>query len=101
MDESKVEPANDYDVLINEDNEILIAIRARLGEVEKPYMLYAGEDRILLYRNSNQSIFLAEVPVQVRDALKKVSKLLLVEVHDEAIVREYFVPLKMVSRLPA
>ncbi|MGN1090867.1 MAG: hypothetical protein ACI4RJ_00010 [Alphaproteobacteria bacterium] len=100
MGEKIVEPANEYDVLLNEDNEVLIAIRARLGEVEKPHILYAGQDKILLYRNSNESIFLADVPPQVRDALKKVSKLLMVEVHDESIVREYFVPLKIVSKLP-
>lgn len=100
MDEKIVEPANEYDVLLNEDDEVLIAIRARLGEVEKPQILYAGQDKILLYRNSNESIFLADVPPQVRDALKKVSKLLMVEVHDESIVREYFVPLKIVSKLP-
>ena len=100
MGEKIVEPANEYDVLLNEDNEVLIAIRARLGEVEKPQILYAGQDKILLYRNSNESIFLADVPPQVRDALKKVSKLLMVEVHDESIVREYFVPLKIVSKLP-
>ena len=100
MGEMIVEPSDEYDVLLNEDDEVLIAIRARLGEVEKPQVLYAGSDKILLYRNPKQTIFLADIPVEVRGALKKVSKLLMVEVHDEAVVREYFVPLKLVSKLP-
>ena len=101
MSEKIVESSEEYDVLLNEDDDVLIAIRARMGEVSNPRLLYAGQDRILLYRNAEQTIFLADVPAQVRDALKKVSKLLMVEVHDEAIVREYFVPIKIVSELPA
>ena len=101
MGEVIIEPPQEYDILLNEDGDILIAIRARLEEVSKPQMLYAGQDKILLYRNPTQTIFLAEIPNEVRETLKKVSKLLLVEVHDESIVREYFVPLKLVSKLPA
>jgi len=101
MGEVAVEPVGEYDVLLNEDNEVLIAIRARLGGVDKPQILYAGQDKVLLYRNPNQTIFLIDMPQPVCEALKKVSKLLMVEVHDESIVREYFVPLKQVSQLPA
>ena len=79
----------------------MIAIRARLGGVSKPQILYDGADKILLYRNSEQTIYLADVPEAVREILQKVSKLLMIEVHDEAIVREYMVPLKQVERLPA
>ena len=100
MGEVIVEPSKEYDILLNEDGEVLIAIRARLEEVSKPQILYAGEDKILLYRNPSQTIYLADIPTEVRDSLKKVSKLLMVEVHDESVVREYFVPLKLVSKLP-
>ena len=86
--------------MLNEDDEVLIAIRARLGGVSKPQILYDGTDKILLYRNTDQTIYLADVPQAVREVLQKVSKLLMVEVHDEAIVREYMVPLKQVERLP-
>ena len=100
MSEVIIEPVNEYDILLNEDDEVLIAIRARLGGVSKPQILYDGTDRILLYRNTDQTIYLADVPQAVREVLQKVSKLLMVEVHDEAIVREYMVPLKQVERLP-
>ena len=100
MSEVVIEPINEYDILLNEDDEVLIAIRARLGGVSKPQILYDGADKILLYRNSEQTIYLADVPEAVREILQKVSKLLMIEVHDEAIVREYMVPLKQVERLP-
>ena len=101
MSEVIIEPVNEYDILLNEDDEVLIAIRARLGGVSKPQILYDGADKILLYRNTDQTIYLADIPQAVRDVLQKVSKLLMIEVHDEAIVREYMVPLKQVERLPA
>lgn len=100
MSEVIIEPVNEYDILLNEDDEVLIAIRARLGGVSKPQILYDGADKILLYRNTEQTIYLADIPQAVRDVLLKVSKLLMIEVHDEAIVREYMVPLKQVERLP-
>ena len=100
MSEVIIEPVNEYDILLNEDDEVLIAIRARLGGVSKPQILYDGTDKILLYRNTDQTIYLADVPQAVREVLQKVSKLLMVEVHEEAIVREYMVPLKQVERLP-
>ena len=100
MSEVIIEPVNEYDILLNEDDEVLIAIRARLGGVSRPQILYDGEDKILLYRNADQTIYLADVPEAVRDVLKTVSKLLMIEVHDEAIIREYMVPLKQVERLP-
>lgn len=100
MSEVIIEPVNEYDILLNEDDEVLIAIRARLGGVSKPQILYDGADKILLYRNTEQTIYLADIPQAVREVLQKVSKLLMIEVHDEAIVREYMVPLKQVERLP-
>ena len=101
MSEVIIEPVNEYDILLNEDDEVLIAIRARLGGVSKPQILYDGADKILLYRNADQTIYLADIPQAVREVLQTVSKLLMIEVHDEAIVREYMVPLKQVERLPA
>ena len=100
MSEIVIEPVNEYDVLLNEEDEVLIAIRARLGGVTKPQILYDGADKILLYRNPDQAIYLVDLPKVICEALKKVSKLLMVEVHDEAIVREYMVPLKKVDCLP-
>ena len=101
MTEVIVEPLDEYDILLNEDDEVLIAIRARLGGVNKPQILYDGQDKVLLYRNADQTIYLSDVPEPVRSVLQKVSKLLMIEVHDEAIVREYMVPLKQVEKLPA
>lgn len=96
-----VEPLQEYDILLNEEDEILIAIRARLGGVSKPQLLYDGKDKIVLYRNEDQTIYLTEVPEPVRKPLEKLSKVLMIEVHDDAIIREYMAPIKVVSHIPS
>ena len=101
MSEIIAEPVDEYDILLNEDDEVLIAIRARLGGVNKPQILYDGSDKVLLVRNPDQTIYLMDIPEVVREPLHKLEKLLMVEVHDEAIIREYLVPLKQVAKVPA
>ena len=95
-----VEPIDQYDILLNEDDEVLIAIHARMDGAKMPCILYDGKDRVLLYRTPNQPIFLVDVPEEVRSNLKQVGKVLMVEVQDDAVVREYMAPMKVVSRLP-
>ena len=101
MSDIVVEPINEYEILLNEEDEILIAIRARLGGVNNPQMIYDGKDKVVLYRNEGQTIYLSEIPDEVRSSLAKLKKLLMVEIHDDAIVREYMVPVKQVTKIPA
>ncbi len=101
MSEVVVEPINEYEILLNEEDEILIAIRARLGGVNKPQIIYDGKDKVVLYRNEGQTIYLSEVPDEVRTPLANLKKLLMVEIHDDAIVREYMVPIKQVPKVPS
>ncbi len=100
MAEVIVEPNDEYDILQNEDNEILIALRARMGGVEEPRILYDGRDKILFYRNEDQTIVFEQIAPDVAQAIMLVDKVLFVEVRDEAIVREYMVPLQKVPRIP-
>ncbi len=101
MAEVIIEPNDEYDILQNEENEILIALRARMGGVETPRMLYDGQDKILFYRNEDQTIVFDQILPDVAAALMLVDKVLFVEVRDEAIVREYMVPMQKVARIPA
>lgn len=101
MSEAVVEPIDRYDILLNEDNEILIAIHARMDGVKTPRIFYDGRDRILLYRTPDQPVVLADVPGGVRSALQQVDRILMVEVQDDSVVREYMTPMKVVSKLPA
>ena len=100
MNEIVVEPIDRYDILLNEDDEILIAIHARMDVAKTPCILYDGKDRILLYRTPKQPIFLVDVPEAVRPALTQVGKILMVEVQDDAVVREYMAAVQAVKTLP-
>ena len=101
MVETVVIPEGEYDLLQNEDNEILMAIRARIGNVENPHILYDGGDTVLFYRNNESNFFIEAIPVLIRDLLVKVSQILMIEVHDDQIVSEYMVPVRKVAKLPS
>lgn len=100
MVETVVIPEGEYDLLQNEDNEILMAIRARMGNVEDPHILYDGGDTVLFYRNNESNFFIEAIPVLIRDLLSQVSQILMIEVHDDQIVSEYMVPVRKVAKLP-
>lgn len=101
MAEVTIEPTNEYDILQNEDDEILIALRARMGGVDHPRALYDGKDKVVFYRNGDQTIFFENVPESFRKPILNVKEVLFVEVRDDAIIREYMVPLQKVAKLPA
>ena len=101
MVETVVIPEGEYDLLQNEDNEILMAIRARMGNVENPHILYDGGDTVLFYRNNESNFFIEAIPVLIRDLLSTVNQILMIEVHDDQIVSEYMVPVRKVAKLPS
>ncbi|MBP5161055.1 MAG: hypothetical protein ILP11_03320 [Alphaproteobacteria bacterium] len=101
MVETVVIPEGEYDLLQNEDNEILMAIRARMGNVEDPHILYDGGDTVLFYRNNETNFFIEAIPTTVRKLLSEVTQLLMIEVHDDQIVSEYTVPVRKVAKLPS
>ncbi|MBO7333051.1 MAG: hypothetical protein J6U64_05250 [Alphaproteobacteria bacterium] len=90
----------DYDILQNEAKEILIAIKARITGMKSPQIIYDGEDRVLFYRNPELVVAINDVPEEAREAIMDVSKVLMVEVHDDSIVSEYMVPIKKVPKIP-
>ncbi len=101
MTEVIVEPNGEYDILQNERHEVLMVIRARMGGIDAPRILYDGQDKILFYRNKNQTIVFNQIIPNVATAIMQADEVLFVEVQDEAIVREYKVPLQKVPRIPA
>jgi len=89
-----------YDILENDDGELLVTIKARQGGPEKPAILYAGEEHALFYRSADQTIILDFIHPGVRGSFRKVKELLVAELRDGSIVREYMVPVRQVTKLP-
>jgi hypothetical protein len=92
----------EYRAYFNDDDELMFAIKEKRGEAKNPYILYDGGPHALLYRNSEQTIFLDYLAEQARAPLAKIKQVLIAEVEKdwETIVHEYKAPVKRVARLP-
>lgn len=86
-----------YDILQNEAGEILIIINSRSGGPENPRFVYDGGDTALLYRTKERAVVFKGIAVSARIPLKSVSSMLIVEVENEDVEREYVVPVRVVK----
>ena len=95
-----VEQEKKFDILRNPVGDLLIVIRARIDSEEKPTIIYDGGEHALLYRNENNTIVLDYIHPMVRENLTKSASVLVVEAQGSAIIREYFVHVKVVKKIP-
>lgn len=86
-----------YDILQNEAGEILIIINSRSGGPENPRFVYDGGDTALLYRTKDSAVVFSGIAASARLPLKSVSTMLIVEVENEDVEREYVVPVRVVK----
>ena len=89
-----------YDILQNAAGDLLIAIRARQGEPANSRIVYDGQKHALLYRQQGFSITLDFIHPEVRGALARAEKVLVVEFEGNNVVREYEVPVRFVKKIP-
>ncbi len=92
---------NRYDILQNEAGEILIIINSRSGGPENPRFVYDGGATALLYRNKDGAVIFKNIAKDARLPLKSVSSMLIVEIEDEDVAREYVVPVRIVKDVKA
>lgn len=90
-----------YDILQNAAGEILIIIRYRNGGPENPRLIYDGGKQALLYRSRESAVMLDNINENARAPLKSVSEVLMVELENDDVAREYSVPLRPVKSLEA
>ena len=90
-----------YDIVENNIGEIMIIIKYREGGPENPRIVYDGGDVALLYRSRESSILLNDIAEQARQPLKSVETVLVVEIDDNEVAREYDVPMRLVKDLPS
>lgn len=84
-----------YDILENQNGEILIIINALEGRIEHPYLVFNNMNLATLYRSENNVVILSNLSSDGQRGLRKVQKVLIVEVKEEDIVREYYADVKM------
>jgi hypothetical protein len=91
--------SGNYDMLQNAAGEILIIIEYREGGPENPRLLYDGGDIALLYRSRESALILNNIHEKARAPLKSVNEVLIAEIEDDDVAREYKVPTRLVHNL--
>ena len=95
-----MEQENNFNILKNGAGHLMILIRARVGGVDAPHIVYDGGQSALLYRDEETPVLLNYIHPAIRADLKKQKGVLVVEANDGAIVREYRSPVQVVKSLP-
>lgn len=86
-----------YSILQNEKGEIMIMLNARGGGPENPRFIYDGSGMALLYRGPDSSVAFKDIYEEAREPLKSVTEVLIVEVLNDDVEREYPVPVRIVK----
>ena len=95
-----MERENNFNILKNGSGRLMFLIRARMGGVQTPYIMYDGGENAVLYRDEKNPVVLNYIHPAIRSDLKGQKGVLVVETNDGAIIREYNSPVKLVKTLP-
>lgn len=95
-----MEQEKQYDILENSSGDLMIAIKARMEDTNKPKIVYDGGDHAILYRTDDNAILLDYVHPDIRSHLLDAGRVLVIEVRDQSIIREYNVPIKKMKKIP-
>lgn len=93
----KKEQGSRFDILQNDEGEILIIMNSFSGGPENPRFVYDGGATALLYRTKEKAVVFNDIPLDARIPLKSVSTMLIVEVEKDDVAREYTVPVRLVK----
>ncbi len=99
MEARDIEGEGRYDIMQNGDGEVLIIINVKPGEPDNPRFVYDGGSDALLYRNTESSIMLTSIAKEAGSAIQLVDEVLVAEIKDDDIFREYMVPVRNVKSL--
>ena len=97
----KDSPQNRYDMLQNAAGEILLIINARPTPPDNPRIVYDGGEKALIYRSRESAFTLNNIAPQARPSLMRVDEVLVVELENDDVAREYKVPVRHIRSLKA
>lgn len=90
-----------FDILENNDKELLLAISATEEDFENPVLLYARGDNALLCRSKNQIVVLENIHDDVKKQLSCATQILVAEMQKKEVQHEYIAKVKILATLPA
>lgn len=87
-----------YDVLQNDNGEVLLIIQQRKGPATNPlFVLDSITKYALLYRSHESTVFFDDLAREANEAIRKVGEIQVVEITDDDVVREYKAPVRVVQ----
>lgn len=90
---------NEFDIIQNSVGELCLLIKSRNGRPRKPCFIYDNSNFTILFRNNSSAVFLEDIHPGAVDALNKVNQMLVVELNNDEVAREYVVPIVLVEGL--
>lgn len=94
---NKVGVKGAYSILQNAKGEIMVMMDSREGEPENPRFIYDGNETALLYRNPDSSVAFRHIDEGAQESLRTVKEVLIVEIENDDVAREYNAPIRMVK----
>lgn len=88
-----------YSILQNDKGEIMLMMSAREGKPDNPRFIYDGSGTALLYRGQDSSIAFRNISEGAREPLKNAEEILVVEIVNDDVEREYMVPVRIVKNV--
>ena len=86
-----------YDILQNDQGEIVIILSARKGGPENPRIVTDGHNNtVLLYRHKQSAVYLNGLNEQALSAIVNVDNIRVAEIYGDEVMREYYVPVRTV-----
>ena len=83
-----------------EEGEIYFFIEAKKNQPQTPQIVYDGKDHALFHRNEEQNIILDYIHPSVREQLRKVQEVVIVEMILENIKDSYIARMHHVDNIP-
>ena len=77
----------------------MLMMDSRAGGPENPRFIYDGGEKALLYRSQESSVAFNNIDKDARLPLKAVSEILVVEIENDDVEREYIVPVRLVKNV--
>lgn len=96
----KPEQETFYEVHVNKDDELMISLHARENDPVSPVIIYDGGAHALLYRTPDSTVLLDFLHPAVREYLKAAKSVLIAEVKEGTVLREYTAKCRFVKNLP-
>ena len=96
MDTVQTGAKGKYSILQNDNGEIMVMIDAKESEPEDPRFIYDGK-MALLFRNFDSNVLLRNIAPEAHQALQEVDEVLVVEVLNDDVEREYVAPIRLVK----